>query len=201
MSLLSYLLKDVVNPYKGGFGELQVYSVIKDTNGYKQILRNTYIPIGNTLTEIDLIMLHRTYIYVFESKYYSGWIFGSENNRNWTQSLKNQQKYQFYNPILQNNTHIEALSKFLNVSKEKFLSVIVFEGNCELKKVPPNNKSCKIVKLHSLKTCIADVIANSRDNFTFDEIDTMNNILIKQNKNNIDNAKIKEQINNVKSKK
>jgi hypothetical protein len=56
---------------------------------------------GST-TEIDLIMIDETGIYVFESKNYSGWIFGDEKRKNWVQTLENRQKNYFYNPIWQN---------------------------------------------------------------------------------------------------
>lgn len=202
MSLLSSFLGGIdVDPDKGGFGEKQVYDVIREIDSYKQILNNTYIPLGNTLIEIDLIMLHRTYIYVFESKNYSGWIFGSENDKHWTQSLANKQKYKFYNPILQNNTHIEALSAFLNIHKEKFMSIIVFNEKCEFKKVPPSSTFCKIIKRNSLKDCITKIINESKNNFSVDEIREISNTLSKRNKYKLDDIKIQEQINNIKNNK
>ena len=44
-------------------------------------------------------MIHEKGIFVFESKNYSGWIFGSADQLNWTQSLQNGEKHHFYNPI------------------------------------------------------------------------------------------------------
>lgn len=38
-------------------------------------------------TEIDLILIHETGIYVIESKNYKGWIFESEEQKNWIQTL------------------------------------------------------------------------------------------------------------------
>lgn len=49
----------------------------------------SYVSIGRQIHtyEIDLIMISETGIYVFESKNYSGWIFGDEKQRYWTQIL------------------------------------------------------------------------------------------------------------------
>lgn len=59
-------------------------------------MTNLYIPKRDgTITEIDLIMLSQTGIYVFESKNYSGWIFGDEKSKKWMQTLKNKQKTNF----------------------------------------------------------------------------------------------------------
>ena len=49
-------------------------------------------------TEIDLLMIHEKGIFVFESKNYSGWIFGSEDQLKWTQCFKSGQREHFYNP-------------------------------------------------------------------------------------------------------
>lgn len=55
-----------------------------------------YVPKDDgTTTEIDLIMLSPMGIYVFESKNYSGWIFGNEKSRYWTQTLENKKKNNF----------------------------------------------------------------------------------------------------------
>ena len=73
---------------KGRFGEYLTYTKLKSLKGYKRFLFNVYIPKDDgTFTEIDAIMLHESGIYVFESKNYDGWIFGSEAQKYWTQSL------------------------------------------------------------------------------------------------------------------
>jgi hypothetical protein len=65
-------------------------------------------------------------IFVFESKNYSGWIFGSEKNRYWTQTLPKNSKNKFFNPIWQNKAHIKALSESLGISVLMFLSHILY---------------------------------------------------------------------------
>ena len=58
-----------------------------------KMLRNVYIPKGNGETsEIDVLYISRKGIFVFESKNYSGWIFGKESDQYWTVSLPNGQK-------------------------------------------------------------------------------------------------------------
>lgn len=56
-------------------------------------LRNIYLPKDNGETsEVDLIYITQKGIFVFESKNYSGWIFGDEKSKNWTAMLPNKQK-------------------------------------------------------------------------------------------------------------
>lgn len=112
---------------------------------YKKILRNLYIPYNGKTSEIDLVMLTEFGIYVIESKNYSGWIFGSENNKYWTVSYNRNTKERLYNPIWQNNTHIKALINYLKIADNGINSIIIFGGDAELKKVPQNIPTRQII--------------------------------------------------------
>ena len=51
-------------------------------------LNNVYVPRKDgRSSEIDLLYITRKGIIVVESKNYSGYIFGDENNKNWTATL------------------------------------------------------------------------------------------------------------------
>lgn len=88
-------------------------------------------------SQIDLVVATKVGIIVFEIKDYSGWIYGNGTQNQWTQVLAyGEQKYRFYNPIMQNNKHIVELKKKLKqFEKIPFYSVIVFYGNCELQDI------------------------------------------------------------------
>ena len=110
------------------------------------MLTNVYLPKEDgTTTEIDLIMVSATGIYVFESKNYSGWIFGDEKSKFWTQSLKGGKKFRFYNPIWQNKKHISVLQKHLGLGSEVFRSYIIFSERCELKKMFVHSPEVKVM--------------------------------------------------------
>ena len=98
-------------------------------------LRNVYIPKDNGETsEIDVMYITQKGIFVFESKNYSGWIFGSQEDRKWMQILKDVARFPFYNPIKQNVNHIKALWRFINVNVPS-IPIIAFSERCELKKI------------------------------------------------------------------
>ena len=64
---------------RGDAGENIIYSALNKVRGRKALLPNCYIPVGQKgTTEIDMIFLHESGLYVIESKNYSGWIFGNE---------------------------------------------------------------------------------------------------------------------------
>ena len=136
--LLKALLQ---NPkVKGRIGERAVRSVIgKDLDEETYIeFHDLIIPSRSGTTQIDHIYVSAFGIFVIETKSYTGWIFGSEKQSKWTQVVYKQKHY-FQNPLRQNYAHIKALSELLQLSEEKFHSMVVFLGDCELKtQMPPN---------------------------------------------------------------
>lgn len=138
----------------GKRGEFQISQLIDHLIGYKRILYNCYIPKpdGGT-TEVDIILIHETGIYVIESKNYKGWIFGSESDTYWTQTLykKNAngangvQKNRFYNPVIQNEGHIKWLKQYLNMPDLPVFSYIVFGSNTTFKNVMVNSPELYVV--------------------------------------------------------
>lgn len=125
---------------KGRIGERAVRSVIgKDLDEETYIeFHDLIIPSRSGTTQIDHIYVSVFGIFVIETKNYTGWIFGSEKQSKWTQVVYKQKHY-FQNPLRQNYAHIKALSELLQLSEEKFHSMVVFLGDCELKtQMPPN---------------------------------------------------------------
>lgn len=137
---------------KGQIGEYATEFALTHDNirGYSKVLRNIYLPNKGRTTEIDVLMVHEKGVFVFESKNYSGWIFGSADQQKWTQSLRGGEKNQFYNPMKQNDIHRKALADFLGISIETISSYIIFSNRCELKKVPEDTPVCKIVRRKQL---------------------------------------------------
>lgn len=164
---------------KGMLGEYYTTQVLDKIKGYKKYLVNSYIPNGKGgTTEIDIIFIHETGIYVIESKNYSGWIFGTEKDKNWCQSLSNGQKEFFYNPIKQNASHIRNLQNVLDfVPKDVFKSIIVFSERCELKKVTVESDTVFVIKRNELINIINNEISNAKTTLTKEEVDKIYNTL------------------------
>ena len=109
------LLKTVTNLNRGTRSERKmILKILKSGIKPTAIFHDLYLNNGNgQYSQIDVIVATKVGIVVFEIKEYGGWIFGNENQRNWTQILAyGKRKYQFYNPILQNKKHIDDLKKF-----------------------------------------------------------------------------------------
>jgi len=147
---------------KGIYGEYLTFNELEKIKGDHRILTNVYLPKGNgETTEVDLIYIHETGIYVLESKNYSGWIFGDENSKTWMQTLPNRYKQKFYNPIWQNNTHIKYLMEALKVDAKDIKSIIVFSDRCVLKKIDVYSENVKVINRNNLNRTIEGLIDNS----------------------------------------
>lgn len=146
---------------KGYYGEYMIYFFLKayETVGAK-FLYNCYLPKdrGQT-TEVDLIMIHQSGIYVFESKNYGGWIFGSEYSKTWTQTLPGgheARKEHFLNPIMQNKLHIKWLKKQIG-ENYPIHSIIVFSDRCSFKKVDVNSNDVFVIKRNSIFNTVKNI--------------------------------------------
>mgnify|MGYP003954410923 FL=1 len=148
------LIESVTSLCRGTYSErLLILKLLKSQIPSVTIYHDLIIKKDNDkFSQIDLVIVTSQGIIVFEVKDYSGWIFGSGNNTNWTQVLSyGKRKYKFYNPIKQNNNHITELRKTLKqFDKIPFFSVIVFFGDCELKEINYVPKGTYLVKSHRL---------------------------------------------------
>ena len=147
----------------GGLGEYLIEYGIEHGKlpGRIEVFRNVLVPRKKGPTdesEVDVLLLHETGLYVIESKNYSGWIFGSEGQRQWTQTLEGGKKERFYNPIMQNRAHVRALAACLGVEREQMRSYVVFSERCTLKKVPDDCEEYVVCRRpHLLKRLRADM--------------------------------------------
>jgi hypothetical protein len=100
------------------------------------IFHDLYVKKHNgNFSQIDLVVATKVGIIVLEVKDYSGWVFGTGHQPQWTQVLAyGKRKYRLYNPIMQNSKHISDLKKQLRQFQTvPFYSIVVFYGNCVLK--------------------------------------------------------------------
>lgn len=122
--------------FKGFLGEtvINVAMWLKlDKNVYHRLNGITLPRANGGSTQIDHIIVSVYGIFVIETKNYKGWIYGSEKQKQWTQSFPNGSKFKFQNPLRQNYLHIKTLADLLGLELSYFHSMIAFIGECELK--------------------------------------------------------------------
>ena len=154
---------------KGRHGEYLAYKKLKHYEKYgARFLFNVYIPKkdGQT-TEIDMLMICPQGIFVFESKNYSGWIFGSANAQNWYQTLPagrgRSNKEAFYNPIMQNRSHIKHLQAYLGTRLPVY-SVIVFSDHCTLRSISYDPREAVVINRRYIEKAVYNICRQTSGN-------------------------------------
>ena len=116
-------------------------------------LRNVYIPKDNGETsEIDVVYITQKGVFVFESKNYSGWIFGDEKSQYWTAMLPNK------------------LKKYVGEDIPLF-SIIVLSERCELKKVEVASTDVKVIKRDRTYAAVREIWDSHED--AVEDVDTL----------------------------
>ena len=125
---------------KGIFGEAFVKLLAKF-----KLPADVYVPIHNVTlptpdgtTQIDHIFVSEFGVFVVETKNMKGWIFGGENQAQWTQQIY-KVKNKFQNPLRQNYKHVKTLESALEIPPEAIISVIAFMGEGKFKTNMPSN--------------------------------------------------------------
>ena len=144
------LLRTVTHKGRGTWSERDlIMKLLKNGFSSERIFHDLYVqkPDGS-FSQIDVVIVTEVGIIVVEVKHLSGWIFGTGNQSKWVQVLAyGKQKYQFYNPIFQNNSHIKFLKgRLSNLDDIPFYSLIVFYGDCVLKDLSLIPSETNIVK-------------------------------------------------------
>lgn len=163
-------------------GLLGEYTVYKRLAFYEKddarFLFNCYIPKQDEdEAELDVIMLHRSGIYVFESKNYSGgMLLGKEEEKKWTMAL-GKNKISIKSPVSQNKSHITWLRKLMDREDIPIYSVIVFSKYCNLDKVKVNGRGTIVCKWAEVAEKVAMCSARCPHCLDGEELDALYGML------------------------
>lgn len=95
--------------------------------------------------QIDHVEIRQNGIFCIETKNFTGWVFGDEYSQNWTQTLRNGEKHQFFNPIKQNQSHCYQINKV--IGKKYPVNSVIVMANDNADKIKVEN----VVNLRDLK--------------------------------------------------
>ena len=133
------------------------------------VFMDCYFAVGkNNVGQADIIAANRNGVFVFESKDYAGWIFGNGAINKWTY-IKYRNKYYFYNPIKQNDSHVNALRRVLGMDL-KYYSIVVFGNEATIKKVENVPNDVCLIEDKKLINILRDIIDVEVDCLTDDEV-------------------------------
>ena len=142
------------NDLKGRYGEMNMAALLKalPADQYR-VFNDLMVSRNRHSAQIDHVVVSRYGVFVIETKNYKGWIRGSVNSEHWVQTLRGN-KNELYNPLLQNNGHIRALSRMLNLDESNFFSIVAFSDDARIKPYIADNvmgmsQVCSAIRSHS----------------------------------------------------
>lgn len=118
---------------KGRFGEWALSKILHNRCGQECVVLDdvTLVVSEGDTTQVDHIVIAPTGIFVVETKFYKGRIYGKESDKQWTQKIF-KSTYKFQNPFRQNYKHVKAIEALLpNVGLANIHSLVVMLGECE----------------------------------------------------------------------
>ncbi len=164
--IISIILAIFEPKIKGYLGERAVANKLaKLPKQQYRIINDVMLRTNYGTTQIDHIVVSIYGIFVIETKNYKGWITGSEYAEQWTKNMYGK-KYSFRNPLKQNYAHVKALEEKTNLSSDKFIPIVVFSRNSDIKvKV-----STPVVYIHRLNR---EIKRYTDVRFKVEELDTL----------------------------
>ncbi len=160
----------------GRYGEYLIYKHLKGFEKNEgKFLFNLYVPKQNGgTTEIDVVLICTQGVFVFESKNYSGWIFGRDDQRYWTQTLprgrgRSSNKERFYNPVMQNKAHVKHLKNYID-REVPIHSIIAFSNRCVFKNVTIADPNVTIIKRYNISATVTNICNELPDSLRENDI-------------------------------
>lgn len=144
-------LKPVV---KGAFGEAIVSGLLSRLpKDQYTVLHNVMLQTERGTSQLDHVVVSLYGIFVIEVKNYAGWITGTENSSQWTQTIY-KKKSHFMNPIHQNYGHVKAMEALLQDPSIPIYPIVTFAGDVKLK---ISVQKAKVVKYGYLTETIKEL--------------------------------------------
>ncbi len=181
-----------LNHENGTAGEFELYKqlVSSDIKGMTYIF-NREIPKSDGLfTEIDLIVIHKKGIFVIENKDYETDVFGKATEHDLTIIKHSGEKVAIYNPIRQNERHVEVLKEYLYQQRlystgyhMPIYSIVVFtdtrsdKSDDIIANIDMKNSNSKLCTSQNISFVIDNTIKSTSFDVNIDTVSISNKLL------------------------
>lgn len=103
----------------------------------------------------DFLLLHEKDIFVLKQCHKNGIICGEADAQLWSEMNYLGDEVLFSNPLLDNRVNIQKLMLFLKLPREAFHSCILFDTQCELRRVPRAGENFSVMRVDELEDFFA----------------------------------------------
>lgn len=155
--------------------QYRIYEDLQKLSGYNRFLANVRVKLGNgQMTTIDLILISKKGIYVFQHIELHGMIYGDERYKKWTAVERDRTKHAFPNPIWHGKQEILALKPIILLYESiLYKSMIVFSEYSHFSRMESTRKGVHICRKQELLLHIREEMLGAKDVLSKEKIDTI----------------------------
>ena len=124
------------------------------------------------------LMIHEKGIFVLLQCHRSGIIHGDAPAEQWTCFNYLGDGTEFENPLLANKRNIATLSAMLKLPMECFHSCILFDNECELRRIPANNPQRSIIWEDQVEPHFARLLPQLPGSYSHTQLDALRDIFL-----------------------
>jgi hypothetical protein len=124
------------------------------------------------------LLFHEKALFVLLQCHQSGIIHGDEREEQWTCFNYLGDGRPFANPVLQNQKNIDLFAALLKLPPQAFYSCILFDNECELRRVPGNVESRSILWVDQLETHFATLLPKLELRYSHTQLEALHDIFV-----------------------
>lgn len=124
------------------------------------------------------ILLHEKGLFVLKQCHQNGIIQADASAKVWTDTNYLGDSTSFCNPLLESGEKITKLAKMLKLPEEDFYSCILFDTQCELRRVPENTASFSILRIDQLQDHFAELLPTLPVRYTHTQLTALDDIFL-----------------------
>ncbi len=124
------------------------------------------------------VLLHEKGLFVLKQCHQNGIIQAKPSEEVWTDTNYLGDSTDFPNPLLENGENIAKLSKMLKLPEADFHSCILFDTQCELRRVPENTGVFSILRIDQLEDHFAELLPTLPVRYTHTQLTALNDIFL-----------------------
>ncbi len=164
-------------------GEREAAKLIKKLPEGYRVFQNVNILFDGRESELDLVVVGKSGVFVIETKNMAGEISGNYNSQNWNQTKyrgRQTHKKTFYNPIKQVGTHVYRLANFLRRNKINVnVSAAVYFANpeAELSISGEEGNIALFSKSNNGEKALLEYIKKGTENISKDKLKSIDQLL------------------------
>jgi hypothetical protein len=135
---------------------------------------------GTPLEDISdcFLLLHEKALFVLLQCHQNGIIHGEAIAENWTSFNYLGDGTTFENPLAQNRRNIARFAALLKLPEESFHSCILFDNECELRRIPPNTERRSILWVDQVEPHFAQLLPTLPARYSHTQLEALRDIFV-----------------------